>query len=86
MWYTWEVALNVGLDSSFDNLYSRKGIREKTRDVNSAKAYITSGEIFWRIFNGRVSLVLRDLNYEVILREKYISASDIVNYYGFMSI
>lgn len=82
------MALNVGLAASFDNLYSRNGIRETTRDVSSAKA-LTSGEAFWRIFNGRVSLmyvVLRDLNYEVILREKYISTGDTVNYFRFMGI
>jgi hypothetical protein len=69
------------LDASFDNLYSRKGIREDTGDVNSAKAYATNGETFWRIFNGRVSLmyiVLREVNYEVILLKKDINTSDVV--------
>jgi hypothetical protein len=42
--YSWEVALNFGLDVSFDNTFYWKGIREKERKVNITAAYITNGE------------------------------------------
>jgi hypothetical protein len=38
------MALNVDLDTSFDNMYDWKGIWEKTVEVNSTKAYITNDE------------------------------------------
>jgi hypothetical protein len=31
--YSWETALNVGLDASFDNMYVWKEIRERTRKL-----------------------------------------------------
>jgi hypothetical protein len=50
--YSWEMALNVGLDASLDNMQDWKGIREKAGEVNSTKAYITNDEISRCILNG----------------------------------
>jgi hypothetical protein len=36
--------LSIGLGISFDNMSARKGMREKAREVNSAKAYVTRDE------------------------------------------
>jgi hypothetical protein len=38
------MTLNVSLDVSFDNMPDGKGIREKAREVNSMKGYITNDE------------------------------------------
>jgi hypothetical protein len=35
------MALNVGVDASFENMDDLKGIREKEDDLNSTKAYTT---------------------------------------------
>jgi hypothetical protein len=40
----WEVALNVLLTVSFDNMYDWKGMREKAGKVNSTEAYIKTDE------------------------------------------
>jgi hypothetical protein len=40
--YLWEMAVNIGLDMSFDNMWDWKGIREKATEVNSTEAYITN--------------------------------------------
>jgi hypothetical protein len=42
--YSWEMALNVGLDASFNNIKAGKVIQEKGRKVNSMKACITNYE------------------------------------------
>jgi hypothetical protein len=42
--YSWEMALNIGLDVSVDNLWDLKGIREKAGEVNSTRARIKNGE------------------------------------------
>lgn len=42
--YSWEMGLNLNLDALFDNMWNRKGIREKTGEVNSTKAYMTHDE------------------------------------------
>jgi hypothetical protein len=34
------MAINVGLDASFDNMWDWKGIWEETGEVNNMKAYI----------------------------------------------
>jgi hypothetical protein len=33
------MAVNIGLDASFDNIQDLKGIRKKAGEVNSTKAY-----------------------------------------------
>jgi hypothetical protein len=38
------MALNVGREASFDNMWNWKGTREKAGEVNGTKAYITNGE------------------------------------------
>jgi hypothetical protein len=43
--YSWEMALNVGLDVSFDNMEEWKGIRNKAVEVNSTETYITIMEL-----------------------------------------
>jgi hypothetical protein len=46
----WEMVLNVGLEVSFGNMQESKGIREKAREVNIMKAYITNSETYrWNI-------------------------------------
>jgi hypothetical protein len=40
--YSWEMALNVGLDVSFDNMLDCRVMREKADEVNNTKACITS--------------------------------------------
>jgi hypothetical protein len=50
--YWWQMALEFGLGVSFDNIYKWKGIREKSGEVNSTKAYITSDETSCRILAG----------------------------------
>jgi hypothetical protein len=35
--YSWEMALNVGRDISFDNMWEWKGIRDKAGEVNSTR-------------------------------------------------
>jgi hypothetical protein len=51
--YSKEMALNVGLNVSFDNVQERKGILEKTERVNSTKGYVTNDEIScWVSFPG----------------------------------
>jgi hypothetical protein len=47
--YSSEMALGVDLDVSFDNMEDCDRIREKAWDVNSAKAYITNGTLYWTI-------------------------------------
>jgi hypothetical protein len=42
---SWRMALNVGLDASFDSTQAWKGIREKASEDKSAKVYVTNGEI-----------------------------------------
>lgn len=41
--YWWEIASNIGLDASFDNMYEWKGIREKARKVHSTETYKMMG-------------------------------------------
>jgi hypothetical protein len=36
-YYSWELALKVGLDASFDNMWDWEGILEETGEVNSSK-------------------------------------------------
>jgi hypothetical protein len=55
--YSRGIALDVGLDVSFDNMPDCKGIREKAREVNSTEAYITNGENS-RCFPTGVTLVM----------------------------
>jgi hypothetical protein len=38
------MALNVGLDVSFDKMQRLKGMREKAGEVNSTGAYVTNDE------------------------------------------
>jgi hypothetical protein len=38
------MALKLGLDASFDNMYDWKIIEEKAEECNSTKAYITDDE------------------------------------------
>jgi hypothetical protein len=40
--YSWEMALNVGLDVPFDNMQNWKEIQEQAREIKNAKAYITT--------------------------------------------
>jgi hypothetical protein len=40
--YSWEMALNVGLDTSFVNTQDWKGIRKKAGEVNSTTTYVTN--------------------------------------------
>jgi hypothetical protein len=40
--YSWEIALNIGPDASFNNMQDWKGIPEKAREVTSMKASITN--------------------------------------------
>jgi L-rhamnose isomerase len=40
------MAVSVGLDIPFDNIQDWKGIREKAKEVNRTKAYITNDETF----------------------------------------
>jgi hypothetical protein len=42
------MALNMGLDASYDNVSDWKVILDKAREVNSAKAYELNGENFQR--------------------------------------
>jgi hypothetical protein len=42
--YSWEMALNVGLEVSFDNMKDWKGIRQKYKEVYSTKSWTTSDE------------------------------------------
>jgi hypothetical protein len=44
-YYSWKLALNVGLDVSIENLKKRKGIPEIGREADSKKAYTTNDEI-----------------------------------------
>jgi hypothetical protein len=39
--YSWEIALNTGLYTLFNNMQDWKGIWEKGGGVNSTKAHIT---------------------------------------------
>jgi hypothetical protein len=46
VYYSWEIALNVDLDVSFDNMQEWKGIRGQNKgEVNSKKVYGTDGEV-----------------------------------------
>jgi hypothetical protein len=38
--YSWETALNISLDASFDNMQEWEGNTGESREVNSAEAYI----------------------------------------------
>jgi hypothetical protein len=38
------MALNVGLDVSFDNMKDWRGIREKAGEPNNTKPYVTNEE------------------------------------------
>jgi hypothetical protein len=38
------VAINVGLDLSFDNIGLERRRRRKEEEINSTKAYVTNGE------------------------------------------
>jgi hypothetical protein len=40
--YLWKMALNEGLNASFDNMHNWKEIQEKRVEINSMKAYITT--------------------------------------------
>jgi hypothetical protein len=51
--YSWEIALNVGLDVSFDNMQDWKGIREKAGEVNSTEVYITNDGLLINIVLNR---------------------------------
>jgi hypothetical protein len=42
--YPWEMALNIGLDVSFDNISDWNGIPQKAGEVNSTKSCITNAE------------------------------------------
>jgi hypothetical protein len=44
--HLWEVALNVDLCVSFNNMWAWKSISKKAREINSTKAYITNYEAF----------------------------------------
>jgi hypothetical protein len=44
--YSWEIALNVGLDVSFKDLQEWKGIREKVWQVNRTKSYVADDESY----------------------------------------
>lgn len=50
--YSWETALNVGLDIASDNLLGWKGIQEKA-EVNSTKSYIINHATSRWILNAR---------------------------------
>jgi hypothetical protein len=59
--YSWEIALDVGLDASFDNTQDCKGIQEKAGEINNMKAYMTNHEIFRLILNGCYTKICEDL-------------------------
>jgi hypothetical protein len=44
-YYSWKLALNVGLDVSIDNMKNRKGMPEIGREADSTKAYTTNDGI-----------------------------------------
>jgi hypothetical protein len=52
-YYSWEMALHVGLGVQFDNMYGCKGIRENAKEVNSTKACISNYGISRWIINRR---------------------------------
>jgi hypothetical protein len=39
--YSWEMALSVVFHESFDDIQDRKGMREKSSELDSLKAYTT---------------------------------------------
>jgi hypothetical protein len=40
VYYSWEMALNIDLDVSFDNMQDWKGIGQKAGEVNNTEGYI----------------------------------------------
>jgi hypothetical protein len=43
--YSWQTALNIGIDVQLDNMKNLKVIIEKAGKVYSTKAYVTNDEI-----------------------------------------
>jgi hypothetical protein len=50
--YSWEMALNVGHNISFDSMYYWKEIRKDAGDGNSPQACVTNDETSRWILNG----------------------------------
>jgi hypothetical protein len=57
------MALNVGLDVSFDNMKDWKGILERAGDVNSTK---TQNQIMTLLLNSRLALLGFSLRKEAL--------------------
>jgi hypothetical protein len=44
-YYSWEIALNIGLKALFYSMTEWKRMQEKSRNVNSTKTHVINGEI-----------------------------------------
>jgi hypothetical protein len=49
--YSWEIAINIGLDASFIDMQGSKGLWEKVGEINGMKVYLLNDEIF--LFNSQ---------------------------------